>query len=192
MVWCSRIELWWGRVCDTKYRDECEAQVKGFHGAKYKKFTQLHEAQEFAGQATHSPTKPSPAAEISPTRSGATRVSPYIRPEPVSRDELPTIPSLARTSPSKQSVKAKSKPPVPTIPSPTKNVKWIQRETSPDVANESIWNVAYSDGACKGNGQPGSVAGIGVWWGRDDPRCAQSVGKNYPAISDSKLSSSGI
>ncbi|KAJ3815641.1 ribonuclease H-like domain-containing protein [Lentinula aff. lateritia] len=30
--------------------------------------------------------------------------------------------------------------------------------------------VAYCDGACKGNGKVGSVAGIGVWWGHNDPR----------------------
>ncbi|KAJ3721993.1 ribonuclease H-like domain-containing protein [Lentinula raphanica] len=30
--------------------------------------------------------------------------------------------------------------------------------------------VVYCDGACKGNGKIGSVAGIGVWWGHDDPR----------------------
>ncbi|KAH6917081.1 ribonuclease H-like domain-containing protein [Coprinopsis sp. MPI-PUGE-AT-0042] len=37
-------------------------------------------------------------------------------------------------------------------------------------ADVSEWQVVYSDGACKGNGKPGSVAGIGVWWGHDDPR----------------------
>jgi len=31
-------------------------------------------------------------------------------------------------------------------------------------------DVVYTDGACSGNGQLGSVAGIGVWWGVDDPR----------------------
>jgi len=31
-------------------------------------------------------------------------------------------------------------------------------------------DVVYTDGACSGNGQLGSVAGIGVWWGADDPR----------------------
>ena len=36
--------------------------------------------------------------------------------------------------------------------------------------DESGWDVVYSDGACKGNGKVGSVAGIGVWWGPDDPR----------------------
>ncbi|KAK7063903.1 ribonuclease H-like domain-containing protein [Favolaschia claudopus] len=38
------------------------------------------------------------------------------------------------------------------------------------VLDESEWDVVYSDGACKGNGQVGSVAGVGVWWGHDDPR----------------------
>lgn len=37
-------------------------------------------------------------------------------------------------------------------------------------ADEVGWDVVYSDGACKGNGKHGSVAGIGVWWGNNDPR----------------------
>ena len=47
---------------------------------------------------------------------------------------------------------------------------WFQRDTSPDIQDESGWDVAYSDGACKGNGKPGSIAGIGVWWRAGDPR----------------------
>ncbi|KAF9225331.1 ribonuclease H-like protein [Gyrodon lividus] len=31
-------------------------------------------------------------------------------------------------------------------------------------------DIVYCDGACKGNGQVGSVAGIGVWWDHGDPR----------------------
>jgi len=31
-------------------------------------------------------------------------------------------------------------------------------------------DVVYSDGACKGNGKVGSVAGVGVWWGWNDTR----------------------
>lgn len=38
------------------------------------------------------------------------------------------------------------------------------------AAEEEGWDVVYSDGACKGNGQPGSIAGVGVWWGHNDPR----------------------
>jgi hypothetical protein len=33
-------------------------------------------------------------------------------------------------------------------------------------------NVVYTDGACSRNGQAGSTAGIGVWWGPGDARCA--------------------
>ncbi|KAF8807925.1 ribonuclease H-like protein [Phlegmacium glaucopus] len=44
------------------------------------------------------------------------------------------------------------------------------RSPASDIDDESDYNVAYSDGACKGNGKVGSVAGIGVWWGPDDPR----------------------
>jgi ribonuclease HI len=38
-------------------------------------------------------------------------------------------------------------------------------------ASATAEDVVYTDGACSGNGQPGSVAGIGVWWGVDDNRC---------------------
>jgi ribonuclease HI len=43
-------------------------------------------------------------------------------------------------------------------------------DASSDTFDEAGWDVVYSDGACKGNGQEGSVAGIGVWWGGKDPR----------------------
>lgn len=48
--------------------------------------------------------------------------------------------------------------------------KGKKRAMSPDVGDESGWDVVYSDGACKGNGKTGSIAGVGVWWGPDDPR----------------------
>ncbi|KXN90094.1 Ribonuclease H [Leucoagaricus sp. SymC.cos] len=38
------------------------------------------------------------------------------------------------------------------------------------VSDENEWTVVYSDGACKGNGQAGSIAGVGVFWGPNDPR----------------------
>lgn len=39
-----------------------------------------------------------------------------------------------------------------------------------DKEDDPGYDVVYSDGACKGNGQFGSVAGVGVWWGRNDSR----------------------
>ncbi|KAI0039602.1 ribonuclease H-like protein [Auriscalpium vulgare] len=35
---------------------------------------------------------------------------------------------------------------------------------------DSDSDIVYSDGSCRGNGQKGSYAGVGVWWGSDDPR----------------------
>lgn len=43
--------------------------------------------------------------------------------------------------------------------------------------DEPGYDVVYSDGACKGNGQVGSVAGVGVWWGWNDPRREISSGQ---------------
>lgn len=53
---------------------------------------------------------------------------------------------------------------------PVKSVTWAQRDASPDISDESSWDVVYSDGACKRNGQPDAAAGVGVWYGQDDPR----------------------
>ncbi|TFK46597.1 ribonuclease H-like protein [Heliocybe sulcata] len=36
--------------------------------------------------------------------------------------------------------------------------------------DEAGWDVVYTDGACRSNGQVGALAGIGVWWGYNDPR----------------------
>ncbi|KAJ7024399.1 ribonuclease H-like domain-containing protein [Mycena alexandri] len=65
-----------------------------------------------------------------------------------------------------------------TAPSPAKAAttsgnsgdKGKKRMMSPDVEDESSWDVVYSDGASKRNGQPGAVAGVGVWWGENDSR----------------------
>ncbi|KAI6043465.1 ribonuclease H-like domain-containing protein, partial [Pisolithus marmoratus] len=44
------------------------------------------------------------------------------------------------------------------------------RSTLAPDAEAKEFDVVYCDGACKGNGQAGSIAGIGVWWGHNDPR----------------------
>jgi ribonuclease HI len=53
--------------------------------------------------------------------------------------------------------------------------KGKKRALSLDVEDELGWDVVYSDGACKGNGNVGSVAGVGVWWGHNDPRFALAL-----------------
>ncbi|PPQ99538.1 hypothetical protein CVT24_005328 [Panaeolus cyanescens] len=95
--------------------DDCEAQVKGFLGAKYKKFLNRAEAEAFV--AGGGPAAPSAAPSTSVAAS-----------------------------------------------------KNLQATKTPDEDDESGFIVVYTDGACKGNGKNGSVAGVGVWWGPNDPR----------------------
>ncbi|KAG6851396.1 hypothetical protein H0H93_005794 [Arthromyces matolae] len=56
-----------------------------------------------------------------------------------------------------------------------KDTKGKKRVMPSDVADESKYDVVFCDGACKGNGQVGSVAGVGVWWGENDPRCVSRI-----------------
>ncbi|TFK26659.1 ribonuclease H-like protein, partial [Coprinopsis marcescibilis] len=48
------------------------------------------------------------------------------------------------------------------------NIK--KRPIATAVENEDMYDIVYTDGASKDNGKPSAVAGVGVWWGRGDPR----------------------
>lgn len=71
--------------------------------------------------------------------------------------------------------------------------KGKKRMMSPDVEDESSWDVVYSDGASKNNGKPNAVAGVGVWWGEGDPRCVEFLWRgttsSYP---DSGISQNAV
>ena len=146
---------------------------------RYKKFMDAAEAEAFVGHSVvaapmdvhNSPEKVVPETTsatnfVPKTASATNRASPYGKAETstISKAE-PTSPIAARILVEKpETVNSTS------INASSSSVKWFQRDTSPDIQDESDWDVAYSDGACKGNGKPGSIAGIGVWWQTDDPR----------------------
>jgi ribonuclease HI len=170
-------------------RNECEAQVKGFVGARYKKFSIAEEAEAFAGinVASSSQMQPQPPAKVTPSATTtATRTSPYKRPEPA-RNLTPVSPTATRATPSKRPSRVSSLSPHRSSPNKAA-AKWNQCAASPNIADESTWDVAYTDGACRGNGKPGSVAraGIGVWWGPDDPRYASTPEFLWYSIIDGK------
>jgi len=100
-------------------RIKCQAQIKGFPNAKYKKFVSLRDAQEFVDGASASDT-------------------------PHSEEERPKSASGSKIA--------------------------GQKRSFVEIEDESGWDVVYSDGACKGNGKVGSVAGLGIWWGEGDAR----------------------
>ncbi|KZT02364.1 ribonuclease H-like protein [Laetiporus sulphureus 93-53] len=59
--------------------------------------------------------------------------------------------------------------PEETTPTPAPFQRAIENKVE-SPADDGGCTIVYCDGACKGNGQAESVAGIGVWWGRSDPR----------------------
>ncbi|PIL28001.1 hypothetical protein GSI_09852 [Ganoderma sinense ZZ0214-1] len=132
--------------------DECQKQITGFAGNKHKKFSSAAEANAFLSQhgvriGGSAPGSSVPLAASSSTHSQPPlqqyHSKPYSRPPPTAKPDGPA--------------------------SGSKPSRWAALSTEV-IEDESGWDVVYSDGACKGNGKPGSVAGIGVWWGPDDMR----------------------
>ncbi|KAH9892415.1 ribonuclease H-like domain-containing protein [Cubamyces lactineus] len=138
--------------------DDCQAQTAGFPGNKHQKFPTYDQARKYLAEHgvfigssnTSSSSSSTPSSSHSLQHGSAThgRVhgsKPYARVKPPS-----TI-----TDPVQE-------------PSHS-NSRWAALATDV-IQDESGWDVVYSDGACKGNGKVGSVAGVGVWWGDNDAR----------------------
>ena len=62
---------------------------------------------------------------------------------------------------------------IPDFPYPSKSATSVLSTVSSIVCatiEQSDQYIVYCDGASKGNGTDSAIAGIGVWWGPDDPR----------------------
>ena len=117
--------------------------MKGFPGATHKKFKSVAEANQWL--ATHGVTADTLAA---PPPVASSSTAKPARPSPIARPQKPEgSKTQGRVKPGNGSLLGK------------------------DVIQDTTgWLVVYSDGACKGNGKYGAVAGVGVWWGPDDTR----------------------
>ncbi|KAL6301650.1 ribonuclease H-like domain-containing protein [Sparassis latifolia] len=131
--------------------DECEAQVVGYPGAKHKKFTTAAEAEAWVGLPASGSGSPSGSRSVP---SVITHTAQVIKPH----SKVDSKAALAPSSSSK----------VPSASDSAKSGK--NRITAETLKDESLWDIVYSDGSCRGNGKAGSIAGIGVWWGRNDAR----------------------
>lgn len=125
----------------TRYfhRDDCEEQVKGFPGAKHKKFKNPEEASKWLSTNGVNLDTMIQGSANAAASSSSVRMDPLARPSP-------------KPDATKGKAKNTSKPLVG------------------QITDTTHWQIVYSDGACRGNGKPGSIAGVGVWWGPNDPR----------------------
>ncbi|KAI9057956.1 ribonuclease H-like protein [Trametes sanguinea] len=138
--------------------DECQAQTAGFAGNKHQKFSSLEQARQYLAQNGVAAPVPPPSATAASAVASSSR---NIEAGSSKRGRTHGTKPYARIK-SPQSSSAASG-------SNTRNSQWaaLAQEI---IEDESGWDVVYSDGACKGNGKTGAIAGVGVWWAENDPR----------------------
>ena len=133
-------------------REDCREQVDGYSCAKYKKLRTIGEAEAWVFGG---------ASQSGPIEQ---RSDPYpVRPKTKSANHSH---DQASAGPSNDTSDAAAEP---------------SRVTA-SFLSAPVEDVVYTDGACSGNGQYGSVAGIGVWWGSYDTRYALSLQSRYSLI----------
>ena len=154
------LESWLNGACIC--REETQGHVQGFPGAKFKKFKTLPEADQwYRSNLPHRPANPHPTATTRP-------ISTVTHPNIASTSSSSTGPTRAPQNqlttpvsrPAPQSISTVITAPAPAPVQPLRIA--APKNTTVDIV--------YSDGACRGNGRPEAVAGIGVWWGPHDPR----------------------
>ncbi|KAG0262960.1 hypothetical protein DFQ27_002027 [Actinomortierella ambigua] len=141
---------------------ECEKQIRGVPAAKFKKFPTLQEAQDFVKNGP-APYPQRGAASSSKARSTS------------SSSSAASSSASRRTGASKAATAAPSSSSVGTAAS--SSYTRVGNITVP--VSDAI--IAYTDGSSRGNGQEGCQAGIGVFFGVNDPR---NVSERLPVAPD--------
>ncbi|OSC96690.1 ribonuclease H-like protein [Trametes coccinea BRFM310] len=139
--------------------DECQVQTAGFAGNKHQKFSSLEQARQYLSQHGVAAAVPPPsAATASAVASSST--TPNLQTASSKRARTHRTKPYARVQSSLSSAAGNTAKP--------RNAQWATL-TKEIIEDESGWDVVYSDGACKGNGKVGAIAGIGVWWAENYP-----------------------
>lgn len=144
-------------------REDCQEQVDGYPCARYKKLRTLDEAEAWVQRAVPYPVKEKvkPANHF-PDEARISIGSEHIGQVPALTPSSTTKPASSSQSHLVSDSESQLSPGMPSVRSHVTTGQSRMSATAEDVV--------YTDGACSGNGQLGSVAGIGVWWGIDDPR----------------------
>ncbi|KAF9572475.1 hypothetical protein EC968_009861 [Mortierella alpina] len=137
---------------------ECEKQVKGVIGAKFKKFETQKEAEEFVRNGPKVYTKPAPKSSSAASSSSTARPSPYTAAAAARKVQASGTQSTA-TSTQVGSASGTS----------GSNIRLGGLRVS-SSASSSDTMIIYTDGSSLGNGKMGSQAGLGVFFGVNDPR----------------------
>jgi ribonuclease HI len=156
-------------------REDCQEQVDGYPCARYKKLRTLDEAEAWVQRSVPYPVK----EKVKPANHFPDEARTSIESEHIGRVPAPTPSSTAKPTASRQShlVSGSESQLSPGMPSVRSHAVAGQPRMSATAED-----VVYTDGACSGNGQLGSVAGIGVWWGIDDPRYVLSSNNDAPHL----------
>lgn len=154
----------------------CEAQVKGFSGAQYRKFKSQVEADAWMdADADFAPSGPPGRAAHG---SGGYSSAPHKRPLPEDEDTYPYYSSDRDQSPyddwEPHIDYASLSPPSKRFHAeiPSVYVDLPQRASDSDVRalqRHGEHAVVYCDGSALGNGRTSARAGYGVFWAHDHP-----------------------
>ena len=144
-------------------RDDAQSHVQGFPQAKFKKFKTQPEAEQW--YISNLPRRPAGNQQTT----NATPSTSTAKPPSVARTTLSSagVSSTSWNQPAMAASKPVSQPIPKAVIIPVPKPAQPLRIAAPK--NTTV-DIVYSDGACKGNGARHAVAGIGVWWGPNDPR----------------------
>lgn len=163
---------------------ECQKQVQGFRGPQFKKFATREEAEDFIGQRVGNVVdkrkSPEAAAADDASSNGAAKKRKTedgaVAASGASKEETPKAASTDKgkkreRSPDSASSAEGNKQEAEGYESAIK--KRIMEREVPDKDNfevdESGSVVVYTDGCCEFNGRHGAKAGVGVYFGHNNP-----------------------
>nr|XP_019050380.1 hypothetical protein I302_00811 [Kwoniella bestiolae CBS 10118]OCF29310.1 hypothetical protein I302_00811 [Kwoniella bestiolae CBS 10118] len=145
--------------------NEAEAQVKGYAGAKYKKFPTQTQAEEFISTSSSSAFS-SLTSSTTSSSSTSKNNKPYSKPPTLT----PFNTHRRAESPTTQS-------------SPSSLPDHLQEIASRGYAfTKDYYLIVHTDGSALGNGQKGSRAGAGVFWGESGEAAKKNYSERVPGL----------
>ncbi len=143
-------------------RTDCKAQILNYNGAKYKKFPNPSEAETWIQSNVGSDVaRAAMETFMASNATFRTDLLPQTVPE---THAAPLAVSTAVGASSSAASTGSSLALQSTTVAATSHSKSFAQP-----AEGQPW-IVYTDGSCQGNGTPSAVAGIGIWWGKDDSR----------------------